>query len=113
MSTWWWVLVWFVLVVLAALYLATRAWGLWGRVKELTAEIAIAEQRISGVQGQLELLGEQIRDPSELAVFGTPAGVAAQRRQWDDDRAGARRVSTTRKSRVRPTRGPRQARDVH
>ncbi len=113
MSTWWWVLVWVVLVLLGLASLAMRAWGLWGQVKELTAEIGIAQQRISGVQGQLELLGEQIHEPSELAVFGTPNGVGEQRRKWDDERETARRTSATRKSRVRPTRGPRQTRDVH
>ena len=30
-AVWWWVLIWVLLVVIAAVYLATRAWGVWGQ----------------------------------------------------------------------------------
>lgn len=106
MSTWWWVLLWVVLVLGGAGYLAARGWHLWGQVKELSHELAIAQERADVVQGRLQLLGEQISDPGQLAVF---AGAETARRERD----AARRTLSTRKQALKASSRPGWARDVH
>jgi len=68
---WWWVLIWVLLVVIAAAYLANRGWAVWGQVKELNAEVARASRTIDAIQAQTDRLRERPRAP-ELAVFGDP-----------------------------------------
>ena len=98
---WWWVMIWVLLVLLGGVYLAVRAWGLWGQTKELGSELATAERRLDDVHGQLELLGERIGDPEDLAVFTDPA---AARKQRDRARAAGRHARQLRRSVSR--RGP-------
>ena len=69
---WWWVLIWAVLVLCAMVYLGARLWTLWGQTKELGGELALAQERMDAVQGQLDQLGERITAPEQLAVFATP-----------------------------------------
>jgi hypothetical protein len=100
---WWWVMIWALLVLLAGGYLGVRAWGLWGQTKELGSELAIAERRLDDVQCQLDLLGERIGSPEDLAVFADPA---AARKQRDRARAAGRHARQQRRSasRGRPNR---------
>ena len=81
---WWWLLIWVGLLVVAGVYLGARAWGLWGQTKELGSELMIAQKRLDDVQGQLEVLGEKVGGPQELAVF---SDVATARKQRDRARA--------------------------
>jgi hypothetical protein len=92
---WWWVMIWVSLLLVAGAYLAGRLWGLWGQTKELGSELAIAERRLHDVQGQLELLGERIGSPEELAVFAGPASARTQR---DHARAAGRHARQQRRS---------------
>jgi hypothetical protein len=96
---WWWVMIWVCLLLVAGTYLATRAWALWGQAKELGSELAAAERRLDAVQGQLELLGERISSPEQLAVFADPAAV---RKQRDRSRAAARQERQERRAASRP-----------
>jgi hypothetical protein len=94
----WWV-IWVVLLVGSAAYLVARARGLWGQTRELGAELATAQQRLDEVQGQLELLGERIGSPEELAVFADPA---TARRERDRARSQGREARQQRRAGSRP-----------
>ena len=96
---WWWVMIWVLLLVAAGFYLGAKAWGLWGQTKKLGVELATAERRLDEVQGQLELLGERIGSPEDLAVFATPAEA---RRERDRARADGRRARQQRRALSRP-----------
>jgi hypothetical protein len=98
---WWWVMVWVSLLGVAGVYLGARAWGLWGQTKELGSELAAAERRLYDVHGQLELLGERIGSPEQLAVFSDPATAHKQR---DRARVAGRHARQLRRSASR--RGP-------
>ena len=95
----WWVLIWFVLLVVSAGYLARRARGLWGQTKELGSELEAASRRLDEVQGQLELLGERIHSVEELAVFARPV---TARRERDRAKAQGRRARQQRRAAARP-----------
>jgi hypothetical protein len=91
-SWWWWVLIWVLLLLGAAAYLVARLWGLWGQARELAGEAAIAQRRMERVESQLQLLGEQIGSPDDLAVFADPAAARKARdRVRRAGRAGSRR----------------------
>jgi hypothetical protein len=75
---WWWVLIWVLLVVIAAAYLGSRAWGVWGQAKELGAEVQRASETLSALESQAERLRERpLR--TELAVFGDPRALRRER----------------------------------
>ena len=92
-----WLLIWACLLVVAGVYLGSRARALWGQTKELGSELATAERRLDDVQGQLELLGERIGSPEGLAVFAAPVAARKQRdlarAAGDDARQQRRAVS--------------------
>ena len=96
---WWWLTIWTGLLLVAGGYLAARAWGLWRQTKELGSELAAAERRLHAVQGQLELLGERISSPEQLAVFADPA---TARKQRDRARAAGRHARQRRRAVSRP-----------
>ena len=96
---WWWVLIWVLLVVIAAAYLATRAWGVWGQFKELTAEVARSSQTVTALQAQGDRLGE--RPPARPAdVFGDPRQL---RRERDATRASLKQQRRARQAARRPS----------
>jgi hypothetical protein len=98
----WWV-IWALLLVVSGAYLSARMWGLWGQTKELGSELAIAQERLDNVQGQMELLGERIGTAEELSVFASPAAASAQRERAKADgrRARRQRLDTTRLARAK------------
>ncbi len=75
---WWWVLIWVLLVVIAAVYLATRAWAVWGQAKELNVEVVRAAETVAALQAQTDRLRERPAPP-ELAVFGDPRQLRRER----------------------------------
>ena len=87
-----WVLFWVSLLVVSGAYLSWRAWGLWGHVKALGSELAAAERRLAEVQGQVELLGERIGSPEQLAIFAGPVTARIRRNRAKADRRRARRI---------------------
>jgi len=95
----WWVMIWVLLLVGSGVYVVMRLWGLWGQTKELGSELAAAQDRLDAVQGQLELLGEQISSPEELAVFTDPA---TARRARDRVKADGRKSRQQRRASTRP-----------
>jgi hypothetical protein len=101
---WWWVLIWTVLVVVAGVYLVARLWGLWGQVKELTAETERAGRTLAALEAQVDRLGEAA-PPQPLAVFQDPRDL---RRHRATTRAELRAQRTAR----RTERLPLWARDV-
>jgi len=96
---WSWVMIWVLLLVVAGVYLGTRVWGLWGQTRTLGSELVSARRHLDEVQGQLELLGERMGSPEELAVFVNP--VKARRRR-DRARAAGRRARQQRRAASRP-----------
>jgi hypothetical protein len=75
---WWWVLIWVLLVVIAAVYLGSRAWGVWGQAKELGAEVQRASETVSALETQTERVRERVPQ-AELAVFGDPRALRRER----------------------------------
>ena len=96
---WWWLLIWVCLLVVAGVYLGMRTWGLWGQTKELGSELAVAQRRLDEVQGQLELLGERIGSPEQLAVLADPA---TARKERDRARAAGHHARQQRRAASRP-----------
>jgi septal ring factor EnvC (AmiA/AmiB activator) len=96
----WWV-IWALLLVLSGAYLTARLWGLWGQTKELGSELAIAQERLDNVQGQMELLGERIESAEELAVFASPGAARTQRQRA---KAEGRRERQERRATSSPSR---------
>lgn len=101
---WWWVLIWTLLVVIAGVYLGARLWGLWGHVKELTAETERASQTLAALEAQVDRLGEAAA-PQPLAVFQAP-------RDLRHHRATTRAELRSRRAARRAERRPLWARDV-
>lgn len=101
---WWWVLIWTLLVVIAGAYLVARLWGLWGQIKELTAETERAATTVSALEAQVDRLGERAPAPP-LAVFQDP-------RDLRHHRATTRAAVREQRAARRAERLPRWARDV-
>ena len=96
---WWWVLIWVLLVVIAAAYLATRAWGVWGQVKELNAEVRRSSDTVAALQAQGDRLGERAPAP-QPDVFGDPRQL---RRERDATRASLKQQRRARQAARRPS----------
>ncbi len=96
---WWWVLIWVLLVIIAAVYLATRAWGVWGQLKELTAEVSRSSQTVAALQAQGDRLGERPAAP-QPDVFGDPRQL---RRERDATRASLKQERRARQAARRPS----------
>jgi hypothetical protein len=94
---WWWVLIWTILVVVAAVYLGARLWGLWGQVKELTAETERAGRTLAALEAQVDRLGEAADQP--IAVFQDPREL---RRERERTRASLRQERRARQAARRP-----------
>jgi uncharacterized membrane protein YdfJ with MMPL/SSD domain len=101
---WWWILIWVLLVLIAAVYLASRAWGVWGQFKELTAEAKRASRTLESLQTQVDRLGDS-SEPARMAVFESPRDL---RRERHATRAALREQRRARQAVRRPT----WARDV-
>jgi len=95
----WWVMIWLLLLVASGGYLGWRAWGLWGQTRELGSELADASRRLDEVQGQLELLGERVSAPEELAIFAGPVTARIKRNRA---RAMSRQARRQRRAATRP-----------
>jgi hypothetical protein len=95
----WWVMIWVLLLMASGGYLGWRGWGLWGQAKELGSELADAQRRLEAVQGQLEVLGERIGSPEELAIFAGPVTARIKRNRARSD---ARRARQQRRAASRP-----------
>jgi hypothetical protein len=87
-----WVLIWLSLLVVSGAYLTWCAWGLWGHVKSLGSELEAAQRRLDEVQGQVELLGERIGSPEQLAIFAGPVTARIRRNRAQADGRRARRL---------------------
>ena len=96
---WWWVLIWVLLVVIAAAYLATRAWGVWGQFKELTAEVRRSSETVAALQAETSRLGESPRAP-QPDVFEDPRKL---RRERDATRASLKQQRRARQAARRPS----------
>jgi cell division protein FtsL len=94
---WWWVLIWALLVLLAVGYLASRAWGVWGQVKELNAEVRRASATVAALETQVERLQQPAPVPD---ILGDPRQL---RRERDLTRAALRQQRRARQSARRPT----------
>jgi hypothetical protein len=95
----WWVMIWVLLLLVSGVYLGWRAWGLWGQAREFGSELAEAQRRLDEVQGQLDLLGERIGSPEELAIFAGPVTARIKRNRA---RSEARRARRLRRASARP-----------
>lgn len=88
----WWVMIWVLLLVVSGAYLSWRAWGLWGKAKQLGSELGAAQRRLEEVQGQLEVLSEAIGSPEELAIFVGPVTARIKANRAKSDRRRARQL---------------------
>ncbi|GGB35937.1 hypothetical protein GCM10011492_28300 [Flexivirga endophytica] len=79
MSWWQWVLLWLLLAVLGAAYVGWRLWRLWGPLKKLGAEAAIAQERLAAIEAEINELEHQLRTVDDLAVLQDPAELRRQR----------------------------------
>ncbi len=95
---WWWVLIWTILVVIAGVYLVARLWGLWGQVKELTAETERASRTLAALEAQVDRLGEAAAQ-QPIAVFQDPREL---RRERERTRASLRQERRARQAARRP-----------
>ena len=95
---WWWVLIWVLLVVIAAVYLGVRAWGVWGQVKELTGEVSRASSTLSALETQVDRLAEH-RPAPVPDVLGDPRRL---RREREATRAALRAQRRARLAARRP-----------
>lgn len=93
---WWWVLIWALLVLLAVAYLASRAWGVWGQVKELNAEVRRASATVAALENQVERLQQPAPVPD---ILGDPRQL---RRERDLTRAALRQQRRARQVGRRP-----------
>jgi hypothetical protein len=96
---WWWVLIWALLAVIAAAYLATRAWGVWGQFKELTTEVRRSSETVAALQAQGDRLRERPPAP-QPDVFGDPRQL---RRERDATRASLKQQRRARQAARRPS----------
>lgn len=94
-----WVMIWVLLLVASGGYLTWRAWGLWGKTKQLGSELVDAQRRLDEVQDQLEVLGAAIGSPEELAIF---AGPVTARIKWNRAKSDRRRQRRLRRTISRP-----------
>lgn len=97
----WWLLFWACLLLVSGVYVGARAWGLWGQAKELGSELAVAEGRLDAVQSQLDVLGERIGGPEQLAVF---SDVTSARKERDRARAAGQHARQQRVAVSHPMR---------
>jgi hypothetical protein len=95
---WWWVLIWALLVLVALVYLAGRAWGVWGQFKELRAEVAHASETVAQLQVQAHRLAERAPAPTP-DVFGDPHEL---RRRRTATKAALRQERRARQAARRP-----------
>jgi hypothetical protein len=95
---WWWVLIWVLLVVLAAAYLGARAWGVWGQLKNLTREVSHASSTLTALETQVDRLSEH-RPAAPPDVFGDPRRL---RREREASRAALRAQRRARLAARRP-----------
>ncbi len=95
---WWWVLIWVLLALVALAYLATRAWGVWGQVKELNAEIVRASDTVAALQEQADRLGDP-PPPVQPAIFDDPRQL---RREREATRASLKQQRRARQASRRP-----------
>jgi hypothetical protein len=95
---WWWVLIWAVLVVVAVVYLASRAWGVWGQFKELTAELGRASDTVAALEAHAERLKDRAPAPRP-DLLGDPRQL---RRERERTRASLRQERRARQSARRP-----------
>ena len=96
---WWWILIWALLVLIALAYLATRAWGVWGQLKELTAEVSRSSRTVAALQAETDRLGERPAPP-QPDIFGDPRLL---RRERDATRASLRQQRRARLAARRPS----------
>jgi hypothetical protein len=101
----WWVMIWVLLLVASGGYLGWRAWGLWGQTRQLGSELADASRRLDEVQSQLELIGERISSPDELAIFAGPVTARIKRNR-------AKAMSRQARQKRRVSSSPRWAKHV-
>ena len=96
---WWWILIWALLVLVALAYLATRAWGVWGQFKELSAEVGRSSQTVAALQAETDRLGERPPAPTP-DIFGDPRQL---RRERDATRASLKQQRRARQAARRPS----------
>ena len=76
-----WLLIWACLLVVAGVYLGSRARALWGQTKELGSELGLAQRRLDDVQDQMEMLGATAPREPLRSIISSPHCRPLQERQ--------------------------------
>lgn len=91
MLPWWgWVLVWVVLVAGSAALLGWKCWRVWGKAKELMAEVGRASELVAELEARAEELSEVL--PPTVAVTQDPFRVREEYRAQREEAAALRAI---------------------
>lgn len=97
--TWWqWVLLWLLLVIAGTAYVGWRVWRLWGPLKKLGAEAALAQRQLAEVEAKVVELQQELRSVDDLAVLRDPAELRRHRADLKAEQRAER--AARRKSRL-------------
>lgn len=101
--TWWaWLILWTAILAGSGWLFFVLGRGLWRQSTALFSELGTASERLGAVMDQLDVLGEQVKERQDLAVFADP--VALQRERA----AAARRKAREKEKRRRALLTARQ-----
>lgn len=101
--TWWaWLILWTAILAGTGWTFFVLGRGLWRQASALFSELGTASERLGAVMDQLDVLGEQVKERQELAVFADPVSLKRERE------AAARRKTREKEKRRRALLTARQ-----
>ena len=78
--TWWaWLILWTAILAGSGWLFFSLGRGLWRQSTALLSELGTASDRLGAVMDQLDVLGEQVKERQELAVFADPVALRRER----------------------------------
>ena len=78
--TWWaWLILWTAILAGSGWLFFSLGRGLWRQSTALLSELGTASERLGAVMDQLDVLGEQVKERQDLAVFADPVALRRER----------------------------------
>ena len=78
--TWWaWLILWTAILAGSGWLFFSLGRGLWRQSTALFSELGTASDRLGAVMDQLDVLGEQVKERQDLAVFADPVALRRER----------------------------------